>query len=88
MSFDIMSILAYVAGLLLTIVFCRIFIRPIKWIMKAILNGILGGLILAAVNYVGGFAGFTVIINPVSALISGFLGIPGVALVIILQYIL
>ncbi len=87
MHFDMTSIVAYAAGLVLLFVFCRIFIRPIKWILKLIINGALGGLILTAVNFAGGFAGITVIINPLSALISGLLGVPGVILVIILQYI-
>lgn len=87
MHFDTTSILAYAAGLVLVFVFCRIFIKPIKWMLKLLINGILGGLILAAVNFVGGFAGITVIINPLSALLSGLLGVPGVILVVILQYI-
>ncbi len=87
MHFDTTSIMSYAAGLVLMFVFCRIFIKPIKWIFKLVINGVLGGLILAAVNFVGGFAGITVIINPLSALLSGLLGIPGVILVIILQYI-
>lgn len=88
MHFDITSIVAYAAGLVLLFVFCRIFIRPIKWMLKLLINGFLGGLILAAVNFAGGFAGITVIINPLSALISGLLGVPGVILVIVLQYLL
>ena len=80
MIFDTMSILAYAVGLVL--------IKPIKWLAKFVINGVLGGLILAAVNFVGGFAGMYVIINPLTSLISGFLGVPGVLLVIVLQYIL
>ena len=88
MFFDTMSISAYALGLVLIFIFCRIFITPIKWIIKLLINGIVGGLILATVNFVGGFAGITVIINPLTALLSGLLGVPGVILVIILQYIL
>ncbi len=88
MHFDITSILAYAASLLLLFVFCRVFIKPIKWMLKLLINGILGGLILAAVNFAGGFAGITVIINPLSSILSGLLGVPGVILVIILQYLL
>lgn len=87
MHFDTTSILAYSAGLVLLVIFCRIFIKPIKWALKLLINGILGGLILAAVNFVGGFAGLTIIINPLSALLSGLLGVPGIILVVILQYI-
>lgn len=88
MIFDTASILAYVAGLVLLVVFCRIFIKPIGKLFKLILNGLIGGFILAAVNFVGGFAGITVTVNPLTSLIAGILGLPGVILVIILQYIL
>ena len=88
MAFDVTSILAYSAGLLLTVLFFRLFFRPLKWLLKVLLNGIIGGLILVAINLVGGFAGLTVIITPLSALLAGFLGIPGIALTMILQNIL
>lgn len=88
MSFDIMSIIAYIAGLLLTYVFCRIFIRPIKWLLKTTLNGILGGIILLLFKFLGGFIGLSITVNPVTALITGFLGLPGAILVIVLQHIL
>ncbi len=88
MVFDTMSIFAYTTGLILVFVICRIFIRPFARLFKIIFNSICGGLALAAFNYLGAFAGISVIINPLSSLIAGFLGIPGVILVIILQYIL
>lgn len=88
MIFDVASILAYIAGLVLLLVFCRIFIKPIRFLLKLLLNGILGGLILAALNFVGGFAGLTVIINPFSSLMAGLLGVPGVLTVVLLQYII
>lgn len=88
MIFDTMSIMAYVFGLVLIYICCRIFVRPLKWLAKLLINGILGGLILASINFVGGFAGMHIIINPLTALIAGILGLPGVALIIILQYIL
>ncbi len=88
MSFDFLSILAYIAGLLLILVFCRLFANPLKWVLRALLNGIIGGLILGAVNFAGGFAGISLIINPLTALLTGFLGIPGIILVAALQYVL
>jgi len=88
MIIDMPSVLAYVLGLILTFAICRIFIKPLKLLLKLLINGIIGGFILAAVNFLGGFAGVSVIINPLSALIAGVLGVPGVILVILLQYIL
>ena len=80
--------LAYIAGLVIIFIFCRIFIKPIRWLVRLLINSVLGGLILAAVNFVGGFAGITVIINPITSMIAGLLGVPGVILVVILQYII
>lgn len=88
MQFDFMSIMAYVFGLILIYILCWVFIRPLKWVFKLIINGILGGLILAAINMFGGLLGMSIVINPVTSLITGILGIPGVALILLLQWIL
>lgn len=88
MILDTMSIIAYVVGLILLYVCCWIFIKPLKWLLRLMLNGILGGLILAAVNFIGSFAGIHITINPLTALITGLLGVPGVVLIIILQFVL
>lgn len=88
MVFDTMSIIAYVVGLILIYVCCWIFIRPLKWLFKLLFNGVLGGLILVAINFIGSFAGLHITINPLSALITGLLGVPGVVLIVILQFIL
>ncbi len=83
-----MSIMAYTLGLVMVFFVCRIFIKPLKWTLKLFLNGVIGGLILVAVNFVGGFAGIHIIVNPLTALTTGLLGVPGIILIAILQYIL
>ena len=88
MIFNTSSIVAYAVGLVLIFILCRIFIKPIKWVLKLLFNSILGGLILTALNFAGGFLGVSVSITPLTALLSGCLGIPGVFLVVILQYVL
>jgi inhibitor of the pro-sigma K processing machinery len=88
MMFDSSSIFAYAIGLVLIFVLCRIFIKPIKWMLHLLVNAAIGGLFLAAVNFAGGFAGITVVISPLSALLAGLLGVPGVFLVILLQYLI
>ena len=82
------SIFTYAIGLILILVVCRIFIRPLKWIFKLGFNGIIGGLILSSVNFAGGFAGISVTVSPFAALLAGTLGFPGVMLVIALEYLL
>lgn len=85
---DIFTILAvflaigaiYIIGMLLVV--------PIKIVIKFIINGIIGAVVLFFLNIFGGFIGITIAINPITALIAGFLGIPGVLLLLFLQYFL
>lgn len=76
-SFIIGLALLYVLGLLLGV--------SIKILIKLLINGLIGGVILFLFNLVGGIFGLSIIINPLNALIVGFLGVPGVILVLILQ---
>lgn len=81
-------ILAYAIGLVLLYIIGWLLLVPLKWILKFIFNGIIGGIVLWLLNLAGGLIGITVTINPITALTVGFLGIPGIILVLILQYIL
>jgi inhibitor of the pro-sigma K processing machinery len=85
-GFDV--IIAYVVGLLLLFLIGWLLITPIKVLLKFILNGVIGGLMLWALNLLGGALGISVAINPVTALIAGFLGVPGVILILLLQVLL
>jgi len=85
---DLNIILAYAFGLLLLYIIGWLLVIPIKLIVRLLYNGIIGGLMLWVLNLVGSFFAFQVAINPVTALIAGFLGIPGVILIVVLQYIL
>jgi inhibitor of the pro-sigma K processing machinery len=61
---------------------------PIKILIKLLINGLIGGLLLFVFNLVGGIFGLSILINPLNAIIVGFLGVPGVILILILQAIL
>ena len=68
-------------------ILCKILVVPAKIIFSLIINGIVGGIILLIVNLLGGIVGISIAITPVTALIAGFLGVPGVILLLILQII-
>lgn len=85
-QFDV--ILAYVAGLALLYVLGWLLLVPLKLVLKLIVNGLIGGLMLWGLNLLGGLLHFTIAVNPVNALLAGFLGVPGVILVVLLQWIL
>lgn len=63
-------------------------IKLLKWPIKILINGISGVILLYVVNIITSNLGmiglntsFTLPINPVTALIAGFLGIPGVIVI-------
>ena len=87
-SVDFSVLLAYAFGLLLLYIVGWLLVMPLKFILRLLYNGIIGGLMLWVLNLVGGFFNVGVAINPITALIAGFLGIPGVLLLLVLQYIL
>lgn len=87
MPVDFAAVIAYAIGLLLLFIVGKILIFPIKILLRLLINGIIGGIILLLINAIGGFIGLGIAINAVTALIVGFLGIPGVILLLILRYI-
>jgi inhibitor of the pro-sigma K processing machinery len=78
-------ILAYVFGIILLYVVGRMFLMPIKIIFRLVYNALIGGAMLWALNFVGAQMGFKIAINPITALIAGFLGLPGVILLILFK---
>jgi len=85
---DYSIIIAYAFGLILLYIIGRILFMPVKFGLKLIYNGIMGGIMLWFLNIVGSYFGLHIAINPVTALVAGFLGIPGVILLVVLKYVL
>lgn len=85
---DIGAILAYALGLLMLYALGRMLLGPIKLVLKLIYNAVVGGLMLVLLNFIGNYVGLHIALNPLNALIVGFLGIPGVLLLIALNSIL
>lgn len=85
---DYSIIIAYAFGLILLYIIGRILFVPVKFVLKLIYNGIIGGIMLWFLNIVGSYFGLHIAINPVTALVAGFLGVPGVILLVVLKYVL
>ena len=83
MDIDITTIATYGAGLVAIIALAKIILMPLGCLLKLLLNAILGGAALWAINLIGSHFDFTIAINWLSALIVGTLGIPGAALLVI-----
>ena len=81
------EIAAYVLALILVLVLCRIFIKPLKHIGLMTLSSCIGGAGLYLVNMVGALFQFSLGINVVTASVCGLLGVPGLIMLIALKII-
>lgn len=75
--------------LLITVVvvygFIRLCMAPIGLIWKVGVNALAGFLSLWLLNLISGFTGILFPINAVTSIIAGFLGLPGIAVLAVLQ---
>ena len=63
-------------------------IKLLKWPLKILMNGVIGIVLLYLTNLLGTYLGFSIGINWLTALIAGFLGVPGVIFLVIFQLFL
>lgn len=66
----------------------KIFLFPIKKILKLVFNTIIGGAIIYIINLIGASFGFHIGLNIITSLVVGILGIPGAILLIILTLLM
>jgi inhibitor of the pro-sigma K processing machinery len=76
---------AYILGILLILLLGRFLLIPLKIVFKLVYNGLMGGLILWLVNLIGAHWGFVLPITAWTALLVGFLGLPGVVILVLYQ---
>ena len=80
--------LSILIPLLLLVGLLRLLALPIRWFWKIFLNSGCGFACLWLLNSISGFTGVVFPINSVTALIAGFLGLPGIVLLAVLQMVL
>ena len=79
---------ALVIAALLVFGLLRLIALPIQWGMKLLLNSACGFLCLFILNAISGFTGIRFPINSVTVVIAGFLGLPGIGALAVMQYFL
>lgn len=84
-SMENYSFLLYVVCIIFIIIVGKIFILPLKKILKLVINSLLGAGIIYIINMVGLNFGFHIGLNWYTILCSGLLGIPGVILFFIIK---
>lgn len=88
MTFTIPQIAAYLLAIIIIYLFGWLLISPLKYLMKTLFWSLLGILALVAVNFLGTFVGISISINLFTCLVASVLGVPGVALILVIQAIL
>jgi inhibitor of the pro-sigma K processing machinery len=75
--------LTYAGMIILIFLIGKIFLWPLKLVLKLAANSLIGGLTILVINAIGAGFGIFIPLNVISALIVGALGIPGAALMLI-----
>lgn len=82
------TLVMLIAGILLAVLLFRILSVPLRWMLKLLLNAAIGYVGLLIFNFFGDFIGLQIALNWVTILVTGFLGLPGVVLLLLCQYFL
>ena len=79
------NIVTLLIPILLGIALLRMLLLPLKLILKLFLHSASGFLCLWLLNTVSGFTGVYLPMNAITVAIAGFLGIPGIGLIALLE---
>ena len=81
-------IAAFAVGLALVCLAGYLLLAPRRMLWRVLAGGVMGALMLAVVNLAGAAFGFSVAVNPFTALAVGFLGMPGAVMLVLLQLLM
>jgi inhibitor of the pro-sigma K processing machinery len=70
-------ILLFVVGVVVFMIMNRSIKQPLQWMIYGLLYTAVGGIVLFLVNLLGQQFSFHIPINPITAMITGVLGLPG-----------
>jgi inhibitor of the pro-sigma K processing machinery len=88
LGIDFQVVLFFALGLVLLYLTGWLLTAPLKILLRLVICGLLGGALLLLVNMIGSIFSVTIAINPLSALIAGYFGLPGIILLLLLKIIL
>ena len=81
------NILALIVPVLIAIFVIKLLFSQVKLIWKIAVNSLSGFICLWLLNLASGLTGIVFEINFITALVVGFLGIPGILLLLVLQFL-
>ena len=81
------TVLILAAGVALLVVLVKILSAPLRLITKLLLNTAIGYVVLFVFHFFAEFYAVSVELNLINAVVVGFLGIPGILLLVLLQFL-
>ncbi|WP_240689163.1 pro-sigmaK processing inhibitor BofA family protein [Ammoniphilus sp. YIM 78166] len=88
MSASMVWLIAVLGILFIAVMVSQSVWSPVRWIGYGLFKVAIGGVLLFVFNSIAGNYDFSIPINPITAAMSGFLGLPGlVSLVLIKAFI-
>lgn len=85
---DTNTIITYLACIIFLFIFGKIFVLPLKKIIKLVINSLLGAALIYIINIIGASFEFHIGLNVITSIFVGILGIPGAILLILLKLFL
>lgn len=79
------NLITYLACICFLFLFGKIFIVPIKKVLKLVINSILGGCVIWVINLIGASVSFHIGLNFFTSILIGLLGLPGAVCMIIVK---
>ena len=82
------SVIIVIAAIVLAVfLVLKLLTKPIRFIFKLLINTALGFVLLWLINFFGGGLGIALELSVLNALIVGFLGIPGVLILLAIHFL-
>ncbi len=78
-------IIAALFFLAILYIILQVLFKPVKLLWKLAINSLMGLVLLLIFNYIGAYFQFDLPVNIITVLIAGFLGLPGIILLICFQ---
>lgn len=88
MKLDPILVFSVLGGLILILLFVGAPISPLRWIGQIFIKIVVGALLLFFVNAFGTSLNLHIPINLITSSVSGILGIPGLAALIIIKTVI
>jgi len=87
-TIELNVILATVFGLFVLYFVGKILVTPVRFAVRVMLSGVVGAVLILIFNLAGSIFGAVIGVNAFTVLVVGYLGLPGLVMLVLLQQML